>query len=603
MKPHVLAPLALALGLALATSAHGDQVRLRSGTTYDGKIVSADEAQVVIDTTDLGSLAIRLSEIESIERDGRTLLVGRDGKITEPGEETDEAGTEEQPDGATEKEGAEGTAEPVSAETGGATVTDPESTAQGGETAETAPPAEPELPQSAVDLLQRQRERLEQRSRGRLRRRRIDTGTTTSVEAETTRTTTDIGGRELARVAKDKTVIVFKPLTRFREGLSGIELGERTYAQMHAAGVSSAWLKIPFDAGAERYSIRLDEVKRHVMAELPSARSRMLEGIRTGDWLRVRLDDGQTVSGALMGYAGGSLKLSRTDGTPKSDEVSVSILDVVQLDGLQRNSGAVQALGELDEDEAVSVTYWPDAEEVLGRVVKRQADGVWIDTDGDRARDHFVSTTAPLANVLRVPPHWRSSVNGLRVGSLVRVAVREEFPDVVVERTHRSRVLGLTAHAVSVETDEGAVVVPFEHMHELDELEREEANEVIQGKLVKDESTHHSDVPLLPGMNAERAKGLDRSEGISALTDGREITHVFVTPPFQGEIYGFTLGTSTRAALKATDLRFHTIVRPQGEDAASRPTEYLSDTLRGMRITLLVSPAGVIEAVEIGRRR
>lgn len=597
MKNPVLAPLALALGLVLSATALADQVRLRTGTTYEGKIVSADESEVVIETADLGSLAIRLGEVETIERDGRTLVVTPDGRIVEQGQEPPAT---EEPDPAPES-GDETPPAPAAEESEPAG--EPGDEPSEAETAEETAAPEPELPRSALELLQRQRERLEQRSRGRLRRRTVTSAATTAPAAsDTTTRATEIAGAELARVDAGRPVIVFRPLRRFRDDLSGIELGERTFAKMKAAGVTSAWLQIPFEAGDERYSVRLDEVKRHVMAQLPSARSRMLEGIRTGDWLRLRLDDGSTVQGALAGYEGGSLKLERVDAQGESDKTSVSILDVVQLDGLQRNTGAVQALGELEEDEPVAITYWPGGDEVLGRVTKTEPRGAWIDSDGDGARDHFVATTAPLAEVTRVPPHWRNAVRELRAGSLVKLTRFDDYDDVRVEQTFRTRVAALTAHAVSVETDAGAAVVPFAQLQQLDELDREEANEVIQGLLEKDDSRHHSDVPVLPGAEAAAADGLDRSQGLSALTDGKHVTHVFATPPFRGEIYGFTLGTSTRKALRDTDLRFHTIVRPVGDERATRPVEYVSDTLRGMRVTLLVSPAGVIEAVELSRR-
>ena len=76
------------------------------------------------------------------------------------------------------------------------------------------------------------------------------------------------------------------------------------------------------------------------------------------------------------------------------------------------------------------------------------------------------------------------------------------------------------------------------------------------------------------------------------MTDGKVVRHVFITAPFTGPVFGMHVGDRLSDAQDLTDLRFDTFVTPHRTSAAeAAPAEAVSNSLEGLRVTLLLDPA------------
>lgn len=564
--------LALVL-LTAAGTASADTVKMKDGTVHEGKIVSESDTTLVIETAALGSIPLATAEIESIRRDEAKSADGAKdpAPVADGPDETAKPVEPDQPDSVEEDEGDE----PAAAE------------GTGGEEA------------TASDRLAR---RFSARIVRTTRARTADLADK-PVEDEAPEAT--IGGRALSHVEAGTKVIVVQPPARFEAALEVIEIGKRQVGVLEMSGTATAWLKVEHGDTPRRVGLRLADVKRHVEIRSPSAHARVIEGVSPGDWLRVVLADGSSHQGRLGGYSAGGLEL--IDPEAKSEETAktvVRVQDIVELDGFLRNKRVHQALEGLEEREYISILRWPTGEEIMGRFVTVEKDCILIDEDGDGSPDVRVNKEAPIAEIRRVPLRLRREVTQAGIGDWLRFETIERFEDAEVTRIHRGRIIGITPHAVCLEDEDGARVVPLARAARAARLPSDERNRLRKkGRFVPADSLS-SDLPVLPGAPAASATTAVEGQGISALTSGRYVSHVFVAPPFMGRVFGISLGQDAVTAARKADLDFDTIVVPQQSPREPfRPTEMVSETVENMRFTLLVDAAGNVSAMELSMLR
>jgi hypothetical protein len=322
----------------------------------------------------------------------------------------------------------------------------------------------------------------------------------------------------------------------------------------------------------------------------------MLEGVSQGDWLRLTLEDGAVVEGRLTGLEGGTAQLTATSVDGATSERTADMTRVVRLEGLLRNPLAQKSLAETELDEPIAVTTWPEGKMHAGRVVGHGPGTVRLDLDGDRAADLVVPVTAPLAEVRRIPGAAREKIREIKTGELVKVRGYEDFPDARIERTWTGPVESVTAFAICLRLDDGAAVVPFDSLVSLDKVlvdsYRSQAPTVV--------SADESGLRVLPGMPP--AESGSAPPGVSALNDGREVTHVYVAPPYDGSVFGVRVGRGVSDALSGTALEFTAEVLPKQDARGVRPKEMISESVEGLRVVVYVTPQDVVSAVEISRR-
>ncbi len=600
--------------LVLAGAAHAEEVVLHSGKVRRGKIVDQDKQFVIVETS-LGRLRIERTQIARILEDGtlaRESAAHEAGSGTS-GEPTTQPPTQRPPDPPAQQPDASGgetpIPEPVAApmptplpESARPSVGEP----TGDDAAPTGLGAAPrrvaEERAQALDAAERLRRRRDRRIVRRTAPGDATTSTAMSraVEPAETATTATIGGRDLVRVPRGTNVIVFEPPQQFEKASGAIEIGRRSFAAMEIAGVATARLRIPVGDEGTRLVLNLAKVKRHIEVTQPDKRVSMLEGINAGDWLRVVNEAGEVTSGRLESIVNGHVRLDGFDDELKAESSFVPVRSICQIDGLVHDTAAQLALLDLSEGEPLSVTFWPDGREILGRYVKTEPHELALDVDGDGEPDEATPRLAPLAEVRRVPMRHRDLAAQLRPGFVVRVDFAEDLPDALVERTTLGRVLSLTAHAVSIETPSGAIVVPFAGLEKLEVISEHAERAIDRWSAKVPMADAVGGLKILPGSPAAEGRALDASSGVSAVTDGVVVTHVFVTAPFDGEVFGTRVGAPASRAGSDLDIRFDTSVTPHDAGTGiAEPRELLSDTVEGLRIALLVDPAGFVTAIEI----
>lgn len=654
-RRHAFVSPLLALTLAaVAGSARADEVRTRSGTVYEGRLVNETGTHYVLETRDLGTLRIAKADVVEVRGPGRE---SPKPPAAEQGPAAPKPAAGEKPaaggDGPKAADGKSGDAPPA----------DPaEAAAQARARAEAERRAAEEA--AALDAAQR----MERRRATKIRRRtdpipsaaapasgppaagapepppagpaappspgtpatkaptasagsepaatgpagapprdgpvlrKVPSGATPAVGATPLPSDPEsddrpvLGGALLANVAPGTEVVLFEPPRKFEAAPGGIELGRRTFARLDAVGTASAWLEATIAGKPERLPVRLVDVQRHVEVKSPKHRVRMLEGVAQGDWVRLTLDDGAIVEGRLSGLDGTTVTLSAPTEDGATVDRTADMTRAVRLEGLLRNASAQKSLSETELDEPIALTTWPDGRMYVGRVVGHGTGTVRLDLDGDRAADAVIPLAAPLAEVRRIPGAAREKIREIKTGELVRVRGYEEYPDARIERSWTGPVESVTAFAICLRLDDGAAVVPFDSLVSLDK---------VLADLYRNQGPHavpveQAGLRVLPGMPPEEAGSAP--PGVSALNDGREVTHVYVAPPFEGSVFGVRVGCGVTEALSETDLEFTTEVLPKQDARGVRPKEMISESVDGLRVVVFVTPRDVVSAVEISRR-
>ena len=612
----VLALSALA-GAVLTDTARADEIVTKSGTVYQGKILSEDDSFFVIETPALGRMRIARIDVLKWFRDGDKPPVEQPAP-TPP--------ADAKPADGKPADGKPADAKPADPKDLGAEPA-PKPGDASGNASNGKPPAEPKAPeprkdpkppepspeqQAAATAAQREvdrrRSRIVRRTDPASRQPQADDAPQSADVAPVDAAHATVGGQQLAKAEKGAWIVVLQPPRQFQAAQGAIELGRRVYARLEMAGVSSAWISVPYTAGEERVPIRLSEVQRHVVVKTSASRVSMIEGVAQGDWLRARLDDGSYVSGQLAGCQDGSVTIQMVRDDGPGDVVEVALPRIVQVDGLRRSSTAHAALLDASIGEAIGVMLWPDGNEIVGTLRERSERAVAIEAaDGTR---RTIALAAPIADVRRVPPKWRDLCKTLKPGSTVQFRTTEEFRDARVERDFVAALASITPYAISVTesvsasgTDNaGVAVLPYETITFLAavDLARDGAAAHRAERLAK--SMRRTDLPLLPGAPASQAAGVAAGSGVTTVTDGKVVSHVFVTVPFDGEVFGIRVGDRVTDLEDRTDLHFDTTVVPRLLEGESRPAEMISNSLRGLRVALLLGPGATVTAIEISAR-
>jgi len=557
---------------ALAASASADDITTKAGSVYSGKIVSETEAAVTIDTPSLGRLKISRADIAKVKRDapggeqakGAGKPAGakaEDGASSEPAEKNDKKTSKSKPAAAP-------AVKPV------AKATDVE---DGGLSAD---------------------ERDERRRTSKIVRRTTAAATKPAAEAGAppAEEKATFGGVQLAQVAAGSWIVVFQPPKTFEPAPSGVQLGRRIFARVEAIGTASAWLASPTAGEERRIPVALSDVQNHFVTTPDATRVRMLEGVDQGTWLRVRLDDGVAVQGVLKSAKDGIVTLVEPGEDGKSATHEVADKRIVELDGLVRSTATRFAIAEAAIGENVAVTTWPDGREVVGVLKERDEKLLTVESPGGGSTKFCID--GPIAAMQRVPGKWRVLASNLDAKSRVHAKSVEEFPDARVERDLVGKVVSVTAFALSIDTPEGVLVLPFESLTSLETGDFES----VPTKPMK-ESDRVCKLPALPGDPAEKATGVDPNDGVSIVTDGTTVKHVFVSAPFEGEVFGIKIHDRVADAQERTDLRFDSTVAPRAAaDAFAKPAETTSNSLAGMRVTLVLDGEGTVSAIEVAAR-
>jgi hypothetical protein len=576
---------------ALAAGARADDVVTKTGKTYSGTIVAEDETSVTVDTKALGPMKVARVDIASIKR-------------TEAPKK-DAAGGAAKPapakEPAKEPEPAAGAAPSADSDADAKAKSDAAGKAKAKTDAEAAAKAKAEA-EAALSAQERDRRRRATRIV-----RRTDPVATKAAEkpaAEKEKPKEEeakatLSGEQLARVERGSWIVVVQPPKQV-EGASGaIAIGRRTYARLESVGAASASISLPMAAGDERVAIRLSDVQRHALVKGDASRvSRMIDGIEPGAWLRARLSDGTTAEGVLQEVKDDAVTLARVESDGSLSPFDVPSARLVEIDGLMRSNATRMTLADLVAGEPLAVTLWPEGRLVVGTVAECNALCVTVRTQLGAMEQ--ISIEGPVAEARRVPLKWRDSVTSIGAKTIARVGCGDDYPDAHVERDLVGAVLAASAYAITVDTPDGVIVVPYESITTL-EFSGSDNSAAESRKLKK--SDRSCSVPVLPGDPASKAKGLDAASGVCAVTDGDVVRHVIVSRPFEGSVFGVRLGDRAVDAQDATDIHFDTVVVPRrkaGEEA--RPAEMTSNSLEDMRVTLLLDAAGSISAIELTTR-
>jgi hypothetical protein len=567
-------PLFLCLTVAaLAASASADDVTTKTGAVYSGKIVSENDAAVVLDTPTLGRLKISRADIAKVRRDAPDAAAA--GGAAKPADATKPGDAKSPP--AADKKTAE--KKPVAEKKPAATAA--------------AKPADVDENGLTAD------ERDERRRTAKIVRHTASTTAKPAAEAAAAAAPdakATFGGSQLAQVAAESWIVVFQPPKPFEPAPAGLQIGRRIFARVESIGSASAWLAQPTAGVARRIAVGLADVQNHFVTTADAPRVRMLEGIDQGAWLRVRLDDGTTVQGSLKSVQNGTATLTVPGVDGKSSTIEVVDHRIVEIDGLVRSTASRFAIAEAAVGENVALTSWPDGREVVGVLKERDEKLLTIESP-DGVSTKF-AVDGPIAELRRVPGKWRVLASNLDSKMHVHVKSAEEFPDARVERDVVGRVAAVTAYAVTLHTPEGMLVLPFESMTAFEAGDFE----AVPTKPMKT-SDRACKLPALPGDPDEKAKGVDPAGGVSVVSDGTVVKHVFVSAPFEGEVFGIRIHDRVAEALEKTDLRFDSTVAPRaGADVFAKPAETTSNSLAGMRVTLVLDADQTVSAIEVAAR-
>lgn len=636
--------LTLAAALAAASAeARAEEITTRSGTVYEGRLVSETSTHYVLETKDFGTL--KIAKVDVVKAPGGATPKARAGgpagtaggaaksgpdttapaadrtQPLDPEAEAAAAAAKADADRRAAEEAAAldaqqrierrkaakikrrtdpspagATAEPVAATptptptptppTDGPAADAPPAAANATDPAAESAPATPPAAGPAVRATRPRTPRAA----------RTDTARSDDTAPPAADDRSILGGALLAKTPVGSNVIVFEPPHPFDAAPAGIELGHRTYGQLAAVGTATASVAWSAGGAARRLPVRLADVQRHIEVKSPSQRMRMLEGIGQGDWLRIVSEDGSVASGRLVGLDDATARLAAPGPDGSSVETPVDMTRAVRLDGLMRNTTAHRALGETEPDEPVAVTLWPDGTLHVGRVTGHVPGLVRLDVDGDRVADVEIATEGPIGDVRRIPGAAREKMREVKTGDVVRVRGYEDFPDARVERTWTGPVRSVTAFALCIQLDDGAAVVPFDSLVSVDKIAFDPYRNQEPHRVAADQAG----IPVLPGVAATDAATVPK--GVSALTDGAAVTHVYVTPPFDGTVFGVRVGCGIDDALAGTDLAFATAVVPKQDSRGVRPREMISESVDGLRVVVYVTPQDVVSAVEISRR-
>ena len=577
---------------ALAAGARADDVVTKTGKTYSGTIVAEDENTVTVDTKALGPVKVAKVEIAKITRAEAAKKDGAGGVAAKPAPAKEEAP-------------AAGAAPAPDADADAKANADAAAKAKAKAAADAAAKAKAEA-EAATSAEERDRRRRATRIV-----RRTDPVTTKAAEktaaaeaekekekAKEEEAKATLSGAQLARVERGSWIVVVQPPKQV-EGASGaIAIGRRTYARLESVGAASAWISLPMAAGDERMAIRLSDVQRHALVKGDASRvSRMVDGIDPGAWLRARLSDGTTAEGVLQEVKDDAVTLARVESDGSLSPFDVPSARLVEVDGLLRSNATRMTLADLAAGEPLAVTLWPEGRLVVGTVTECNALCVTVRTQlGAIER---ISIEGPVAEARRVPLKWRDAVTSMGTKTLARVRCGDDYPDAHVERDLVGTVLAASAYAITVDTADGVIIVPYESVTTLEFSGSDSGAEARPMK----KSDRSCSVPVLPGDPASKAKGVDAASGVCAVTDGDVVRHVIVSRPFEGSVFGVRIGDRAVDAQEATDVHFDTVVVPRrkaGEDP--RPAEMTSNSLEDMRVTLLLDAQGSVSAIELTAR-
>jgi len=568
---------ALLLGLAsllFAGAARADEVILKSGKVRRGDVISEDERFVVLESR-LGRIRIPASEVAEVRRG--------EGEADEPA--TDDPSGETPP-----------APEPEPDETNGSHETpDYSGSSETGDAEPTSVVGDVEPDTGPSDRVRRARA-------ARVVRR------TTAPERDVATTATDtpkkttIGGRVLGKVPAGTQVIVFQPPRPFEPAPGAIEIGKRTLATMEMAGRTSAWLTTAGAEGDQRIAIRLADVKRHVEVRTPEARMRLFEGINAGDWVRLLTTSGLPLQGRLDSLADGVVHLDTVDKKSGVSRTSLPLDDIVTVDGVIRDTAAELALSDIANGELLGVTFWPSGDHVMGRHVAGPSSVLSLDLDSDGKADRTILREGPLAEVRRIPARHRELAQLLHPGNVVRVTYRDDHPDAAIRRTTLGAIEALTAFAIAIRYESEAVIVPFDGVSELILIEDGPDVEIAKWHERIPLESAQEEMAVLPGMSVKEVELLSLDDGISTVSNGETITHVYVAAPFPSETLGIRIGEPVSQATRRSMLRFDTNIMPRiRTDAPTEPRQLISESIDGLRVVILADGLGVVTGIEISQ--
>ena len=592
-RPSLAALLLGVAALLLTADARADEVVLKSGKIRKGDVVSEDARFIVLESP-LGRIRIPATEVVEIRRDESDGGVGERTELptVPPATDTPAADT---PDADRPRISRPRIARPTTSRPEDETEDEIPDETENEETAEHMAPVA-----DAGDDSSAPSDRLRRLRASRVVRRTTAPDPDVEKTPDEPRTESTIGGRVLGKVPKGTELIVFQPPRPFEPAPGAIELGKRTLATMEMAGSASAWLKTAGADGEQRIAIRLADVKRHIEVTSPESRARLFEGINAGDWVRIQTTSGVVIQGRLDALGNGVVQLATVDRERGTVKTPVGIDAIVSVDGVIRDSAAELALTDIDAGELLAVTFWPTGDHIMGRHVEGAASVLSLDLDDDGASDTTVLREGPLAEVRRVPARHRELAVKLRPGNVVRVTYRDDYPDAAVRRTTLGSIEALTAFALAIRDGEEAVIVPFDGVSDLVLIEDDPVEEIARWNEHMPRSVAAEELAILPGMTAQEAAQIPKEDGVSTVSDGRMITHVFVSAPFSGEALGVRIGEPVSQATRRSPLRFDTSIIPRViEGAPPEPRQLVSESVEGLRVVLLADGLGVVTSIEI----
>ncbi|MCG3135020.1 MAG: hypothetical protein HMLKMBBP_02513 [Planctomycetes bacterium] len=597
LNVHGGAALACMALLALsAATARGDEIVTKGGATFSGKVVREDDTHVTIETEDLGPIKLAKSEI--VKRNGAAPAPkDGDGKA-EDAKPSDAAAS----DAKSPAKGDATKPQPKAADPAADAALDAAerlARRRNATIVRSTTPKKTETPAAATPAAAASAAPAPTTSAPTTSAPTTSAPTTPAATAPESAASQPVGGDLLAKESPGTTLIVFEPVRAFEAASGGTLIGRRTVARLDVVGSSSARLTIAGSGAEQTWTVRLADVQRHRVVRGEGDRLNLLEGVDLNDWVRALKSDGSTVAGRFLGVEDGSVKLASPPdagaepAAPAS--ASVPLGQIVRVDGIQKSSFVRRTIADTIDRDVIAATMWPDGREIVGTVIENDGKAAAIDTDRDGKADVSLHVDAPVAAVRTLPAAVRQSAAGLAPGAWVRVASVEEYPDARVETEVSGAIAGITPYAVCIAQGDGAIVLPFESVASLKAVPSGGAN----APRPIDSST--SGVPVLPGDAAEDAAKAS-APGLAAVTDGRTVTHVVVSAPWEPRVFGIRIGAKLEDALSTGDLRYTTTVWPKESGKTGKARELVSESVEGLRVTVLCDRWETVTSIEIGRR-
>ncbi|MEN8150196.1 MAG: hypothetical protein ABFS86_10260 [Planctomycetota bacterium] len=319
------------------------------------------------------------------------------------------------------------------------------------------------------------------------------------------------------------------------------------------------------------------------------------EGVESGSWVHGATTLGDTFEGQLGGVSkNGMVMLAKPDGD-RVEELAVDIAEIKSLRAVTRSKDLSARIEGLAAGEPVEFTVRGRDGKIAGFVVR--SNDQWLSVSDGRTRTH-VFRGLPITRVRTLPAYVRRGLAGVMMGDWLTINVLTEDDEAVTRRSVTGRYHSATLSGITLETTDGAEVVP---VAKIETVAAPDAERLPALTARKETSSAETVLPVLPGMTREEVErripvGMG---GIDIVWEDDRVATVYVRPPYPGPVFGIRFDDALGKALTRTDLVFDTQITPKDD---AEVVTMVSHTLTTLEVRLLVSKGGTILAAEVSAK-